>query len=207
MTDKFIPDELIEMIHERLGIPTDIISAVISVVNLPLLPMAVTSLTFFSLFATLFVHWYRHRSLDSIKEEYLDREENRLILENEEKERKLRVLYERRKVLKERISGSEGLDKIKHEKDLQAVENEIKVLEAEYEENLDRIAFVRSLETLIKHKRYLKEKGIWDKLDDIRKKVERENQKIEMSMLKHAELREFLSRMNVETDIIAQAGK
>ncbi|ARM76970.1 hypothetical protein [Acidianus manzaensis] len=194
--------EIISLINEKLGIPGNIVSAVSSVMSLPLLPTVATSLTFFSIFASLYVYWYKHKSIDSIKIEDLEEEENKVILDNEEKERKLNSLYERRKMLQEEVKKNEGIIKSKYEKELQNVENEIKILEGEYEENLDRIAFIKSLKQLIKHKKYLKEKGIWNKLDELNKKIEKSYKDIDMAVIKHEEIRKFLSSFNVEANLV-----
>jgi hypothetical protein len=66
--------------------------------------------------------------------------------------------------LEEEIRKTEGILKDKCSKELEYVNNKIKVLESEFEDNLIRLSFVRNLKIIIFHKKFLKEKGIWGKI-------------------------------------------
>ncbi|WP_054838898.1 hypothetical protein [Sulfuracidifex metallicus] len=77
-------------------------------------------------------------------------------------------------------------------------------MEGKYEENLDKIDFMNDLRLLISHKKYLKEKGIWSKFEELSKKAQKTMEKLDLSVLKHEKVREFLSSVDVEVDLITK---
>ena len=51
-------EEIIRDLNEKMGIPSNVISIVSSIINIPLVSTAATALTFFSIFATLWGYYY-----------------------------------------------------------------------------------------------------------------------------------------------------
>jgi len=195
-------EDIIRDLNEKMGIPSSVISIVSSIINIPLVPTAATALTFFSIFVTLWRYYYRKKSIDSLKEDELEKNEVELIVNNDKIERELKYQYDRKKILEEEIRKTEGIFKDKYSKELEYVNNKIKVLESEYEDNLIRLAFVRNLKIIISHKKFLKEKGIWKKFEELSRKIEKEKINIEKSLLKRKEIREFLSSLDDEYKLL-----
>jgi hypothetical protein len=194
-------EEVLDAINEKLGMPKCVVSTVSTLLGIPLLSTAVTALSAFSI---VFFMWkyFKDRDLDSIKEEHLDREAADLLMSNDKLEKKLNYLYARRELLKTEVENQKGILRDKYVNELRTVENEIKVREAEYEENLDRIAFIKSLKLLVSHKKYLKEKGVWQKLDKLTKRANKAEVKFDASVLKHQRLREFLQSVDMESEFL-----
>jgi hypothetical protein len=195
-------EDIIRDLNEKMGIPSNVISIVSSIINIPLVSTAATALTFFSIFATLWGYYYRGKSIDSLKEDELEKNEVELIVNNDRIERELKYQYDRKKILEEEIRKTEGIFKDKYSKELEYVNNKIKVLESEYEDNLIRLAFVRNLKIIISHKKFLKEKGIWKKFEELSRKIEKEKINIDKSLLKRKEIIEFLSSLNNEYELM-----
>ena len=144
----------------------------------------------------------RGKSIDSLKEDELEKTEAELIVNIDKIERELKYQYDRKKILEEEIRKTEGIFKDKYSKELEYVNNKIKVLESEYEDNLIRLAFVRNLKIIISHKKFLKEKGIWKKFEELSRKIEKEKINIDKSLLKRKEIIEFLSSLNNEYELM-----
>ncbi|AWR93994.2 hypothetical protein [Acidianus brierleyi] len=195
-------EDIIQYLNEKMGIPSNVISVVSSITKVPLVSTTVTALTFFSIFAILWGYYYRKKSIDSLKEDELEKNEVELIVNNDKIERDLKYQYDRKKILEEEIRKTEGIFKDKYSKELEYVNNKIKVLESEYEDNLDRLSFVRNLKMIISHKKFLKEKGIWKQFEELSRKIEKENINIDKSILKRKEMREFLSSLNNEYELM-----
>ena len=51
-------EEIIRDLNEKMGIPSNVISIVSSIISIPLVSTAATALTFFSIFATLWGYYY-----------------------------------------------------------------------------------------------------------------------------------------------------
>ena len=194
-------EDIIRDLNEKMGIPSSVIS-IVSSINIPLVSTAATALAYFSIFATLWGYYYRKKSIDSLKEDELEKDEVELIVNNDKIERELKYQYDRKKILEEEIRKTEGIFKDKYSKELEYVNNKIKVLESEHEDNLIRLAFVRNLKIIISHKKFLKEKGTWEKFEELSRKIEKEKINIEKSLLKRKEIREFLSRINNEYELM-----
>ncbi len=194
-------EEVLDTINEKLGMPKCVVSTVSTLLGIPLLSTAVTALSAFSIVYFMW-KYFKDRDLDSIKEEHLDREAADLLMSNDKLEKKLNYLYARRELLKTEVENQKGILRDKYVNELRTVENEIKVREAEYEENLDRIAFIKSLKLLVSHKKYLKEKGVWQKLDKLTKRASKAEVKFDASVLKHQRLREFLESVDMESEFL-----
>ena len=193
---------MIQYLNEKLGIPSNVISIASMIFNIPLVSATSAALTFFSLFALLWGYYYKTRSIESLKEDDLEKEEVELIVENDKIGRDLQKLYEIKRHLEEELKKAEGIIKDTYSTELESVTDRIKKLEAMYEENLIRLLFVRKLKILISYKKFLKEKGVWKKFDELSKKIEKEKIEIDRHLLKRKEIKEFLSSLNIETDVI-----
>lgn len=194
-------NEILDEIYNSMGIPKNIVATASTVTGVPITPELVAELTFLSLFYIMCRNM-KNIDLDSIKEDDLNKEIADVVLENEKLEKKLNFLYAKRELIKDELQRIMGITKDKYTTELRNIENEIKIMEGKYEENLDKIDFMNDLRLLISHKKYLKEKGIWSKFEELSKKAQKTMEKLDLSILKHEKVREFLSSVDVEVDLI-----
>jgi hypothetical protein len=194
-------NEILDEIYNSMGIPKNIVATASTVTGVPITPELVAELTFLSLFYIMCRN-IKNIDLDSIKEDDLNKEIADVVLENEKLEKKLNFLYAKRELIKDELQRIMGITKDKYTTELRNIENEIKIMEGKYEENLDKIDFMNDLRLLISHKKYLKEKGIWSKFEELSKKAQKTMEKLDLSILKHEKVREFLSSVDVEVDLI-----
>jgi len=196
-------NEILDEIYNSMGIPQNIVATASTVTGVPITPELVAELTFLSLFYIMCRNM-KNIDLDSIKEDDLNKEIADVVLENEKLEKKLNFLYAKRELIKDELQRIMGITKDKYATELRNIENEIKIMEGKYEENLDKIDFMNDLRLLISHKKYLKEKGIWSKFEELSKKAQKTMEKLDLSILKHEKVREFLSSVDVEVDLITK---
>ncbi|MUN29007.1 hypothetical protein [Sulfuracidifex metallicus] len=196
-------NEILDEIYNSMGIPQNIVATASTVTGVPITPELVAELTFLSLFYIMCRNM-KNIDLDSIKEDDLNKEIADVVLENEKLEKKLNFLYAKRELIKDELQRIRGITKDKYATELRNIENEIKIMEGKYEENLDKIDFMNDLRLLISHKKYLKEKGIWSKFEELSKKAQKTMEKLDLSVLKHEKVREFLSSVDVEVDLITK---
>jgi len=194
-------NEILDEIYNSMGIPQNIVATASTVTGVPITPELIAELTFLSLFYIMCRNM-KNIDLDSIKEDDLNKEIADVVLENEKLEKKLNFLYAKRELIKDELQRIRGIKKDKYTTELRNIENEIKIMEGKYEENLDKIDFMNDLRLLISHKKYLKEKGIWSKFEELSKKAQKTMEKLDLSILKHEKVREFLSSVDVEVDLI-----
>lgn len=197
-------EEIIQAINDRLGLPSNVISIASTFFTNVALAEVTTGLTFVSLFVTLLAYYHKHRSLDSIKIEELEKEKARLQIENDEKMNSLKILYESRDRIKKELEKKSGIEKTILERRLNETERNIKLLESQIEINLDRIDFINTLIKIIEYKKFLKEKGIWNKIEDLKKKIEKELNNFDIAMLKHQEVREVLRNFDIESAFLVK---